>query len=116
MWEKQIWRWGSTQWIVEILKETSKHYDTVSELWKYWRRPLSTMTQSMTDYTEVSYVKVKYYTKGRWKCLNWLQTFIMYKQHESHVYQLKLRSGIDVYWATTLCQAPHLDFWLILKS
>ena len=44
MWAKWIWRWGSTQWIMEILKETSKHYDT----------------DSVTDYTEISYVKVLY--------------------------------------------------------
>lgn len=34
---------------MEILKETSKHYDT----------------ESVTGYTEISYGKVKYYTKGR---------------------------------------------------
>lgn len=34
---------------MEILKETSKHYDT----------------ESVTGHTEISYGKVKYYTKGR---------------------------------------------------
>lgn len=80
-----------TQWIMEILKETSKHYDT----------------ESVTGYTEISYGKVKYYTKGRWRCLNWLQTFKMYKFNMNLMF-ISYNSGVELTFIEQLLYVKHL--------